>query len=238
MRHSNPTGRLGRLLFIPAIALLAAACGSAATTAPAPTTAGSAAPTGSALAASPGGPKAPEASPSPTGSALAASPSGSQAPEPSGATTSGDVPDNAVFLTFHGTNPTFSIQYVEGWQVTPQPDGVVIRDKDSSETVAVVARQADVAGYVAGTDLPALRAQAGFGLIRQDTVKVGGASYVHLAFHLTSPPDAVTGKQVPLTVDRYYVPGSSGLAIVSLATPDGVDNVDAFRQMIDSFRWS
>jgi hypothetical protein len=48
----------------------------------------------------------------------------------------------------------------------------------------------------------------------------------------------VTGKQVPLTVDRYYVPGSGGLAIVSLATPDGVDNVDAFRQMIDSFTWS
>jgi hypothetical protein len=53
-----------------------------------------------------------------------------------------------------------------------------------------------------------------------------------------SSPDAVTGKQVPLTVDRYYVPGAGGLAIVSLATPVGVDNVDAFRAMIASFRWS
>jgi len=39
-------------------------------------------------------------------------------------------------------------------------------------------------------------------------------------------------------VDRYYVPGPAGLAIVSLSTPDGVDNVDAFRQMIASFAWA
>ncbi len=143
-----------------------------------------------------------------------------------------------MFLAYRGTNPVFSIQYVEGWQVTPQPGGVMIRDKDSSETVAVVAPQADVAGYVTSIDLPALRAQAGFALIGQNTVKSGTSSYVHLAFHVMSPPDAVTGKQVPLTVDRYYVPGPAGLAVVSLATPDGVDNVDAFRLMIDSFRWS
>jgi hypothetical protein len=165
------------------------------------------------------------------------SPTTSQAPEGGGGTSSGDIPDNAVFLSYQGTNPAFTIQYVEGWQVTPQPDGVVIRDKDSSETVAVVAPQADVASYVSTTDLPALRAQAGFALAKQDTVKVGTSSYVHLVFHLPAPPDPVTGKQVPSTVDRYYVPGVNGLAVVSLSTPDGVDNVDAFRQMIESFRW-
>jgi hypothetical protein len=167
----------------------------------------------------------------------AASSGGSALPEPSGATTTGDIPDNAVFLKFHGATPAFSIQYVEGWQVTPQPDGVVIRDKDSSETVVIVASQADIRAYVASTDLPALQAQAGFSLVKQDTVAVGASKYVHLAYHVTSPPDPVTGKQLPLIVDRYYVPGSGGLAIVILATPSGVDNVDAFRQMVESFTW-
>ncbi|HEV2006300.1 MAG TPA: hypothetical protein VGQ85_06755, partial [Candidatus Limnocylindrales bacterium] len=46
-----------------------------------------------------------------------ASPEASIAPEASGGTTSGDIPDNAHFLPYHGTNPAFSIQYVEGWQV-------------------------------------------------------------------------------------------------------------------------
>ena len=218
MRRSIPTSPPYRLLLTAGIALVLAACGNAG------------------QSSSPGA-SSPGAS-SPGASSSAASPSGSQAPEASGGTTIGDIPDNAVYLTYHGANPTFSIQYVEGWQVTPQADGVAMRDKDSTETILIVASQADVSGYVSSTDLPALQRQAGFQLIKQDKVAAGGSNYVHLAYHLTSPLDAVTGKQVPLTIDRYYVPGPSGLAIVTLATPDGVDNIDAFHKMIASFAWA
>jgi hypothetical protein len=213
MRHSSTGPRLGSLLAIAGTALALAACGGAA-------------------ASTPG------SSATPSLLATSATPlASSAASEPAGGTTSGDIPDNAVFLTYHGGAPTFSIPYVEGWQVSPQSAGVIIRDKDSSETVAVVDSQADAATYLQGTDLPALQGQAGFALIKQDTLTVGSTTYQHLAFHLTSTPDAVTGKQVPLTVDRYYVARANKVAIVSLATPDGVDNVDAFRQMIEGFRW-
>jgi hypothetical protein len=172
-----------------------------------------------------------------TATAAAVEPSASQEPDTGTGTTTGDVPDNAVFLTYKDPTLGFSIQYVEGWQVTRDPAGVTIRDKDSSELVQVVPPQSDVAGYVSGTDLPALRQQTGFSLIRQDTVRVGSKSLIHLVYDIPSPPDPVTGKQVPSAVDRYYVPGPSGLAVVSLSTPKGVDNVDAFRQMIESFKW-
>ena len=172
-----------------------------------------------------------------TATAAAVEPSASQEPDTGTGTTTGDVPDNAVFLTYKDPTLGFSIQYVEGWQVTRDPGGVTIRDKDSSELVQVVPPQSDVAGYVSGTDLPALRQQTGFSLIRQDTVRVGTKSFIHLVYDIPSPPDPVTGKQVPSAVDRYYVPGPSGLAVVSLSTPKGVDNVDAFRQMIESFKW-
>lgn len=160
------------------------------------------------------------------------------ASEGGGGTTSGDVPDNAVFLTHRDTTLGFSIDYVEGWQVRQAPDGVVIKDKDSSEIVSLIATPPDLAGYVSGTDLPRLQGQTGFKLIGQDTVKVGAQKLIHLRYHLPTPPDPVTGKRVPSTVDRYYVPGSAGVAVVSLSTPDGVDNVDAFRQMIESFTWT
>lgn len=159
------------------------------------------------------------------------------ASEPPGGTTSGDIPDNAVFLSYSGGEPAFSIDYVEGWQVNPRPDGVVIRDKDSSETVAIVALPSDLGAWIMATDLPGLQAEAGFTLVKQDRVKVGAFTYDHLVYHLPAPPDPVTGKRVPSTVDRYYVPGSAGLAVVSLSTPDGIDNVDGFRQMIESFKW-
>jgi hypothetical protein len=164
-------------------------------------------------------------------------PDASQQPDTGTSTAAGDIPDNAVFLTYRSGAWRFLIQYVEGWQVTTENDGVVIRDKDSSETVQVTQLPSDIAAYVANTDLASLRAMDGFRLVRQDRAKVGSKVFIHLVYHIPSPPDPVTGKQVPSTVDRFYAPGP-GLAIVSLATPDGVDNVDAFRQMITSFKWS
>ena len=192
-------------------------------------------------AASSGSPSASSMAESPaaaTASPPAVEASASQEPDTGTGTTTGDVPDNAVFLTYKDATLGFSIQYVEGWQVTRDPAGVTIRDKDSRELVEVVPSQSDVAGYVSGTDLPALRQQTGFSLVRQDTVKVRSKSLIHLVYDIPSPPDPVTGKQVPSAVDRYYVPGPSGLAVVSLSTPKGVDNVDAFRQMIESFKWA
>jgi hypothetical protein len=183
---------------------------------------------------------APTETGAPTTSAPAdasAAPGESQASDIGGSTAAGDVPDNAVFLTYQQASIGFSIQYVEGWQVTTQPDGVVIHDKDSSETVTAAALPSDVAAYISSTDLPSLQSQAGYKLVKQDTVKVGSSNYHHVVYHILSPADPVTGKQVPSTVDRYYLPGTSQLAVVSLSTPDGVDNVDAFRQMIESFRW-
>jgi hypothetical protein len=215
MRFSLSGPRFGSLLAGVAAAFALAACGG--------------------NAASAGG-----SSPTPSQVATSATPSqlATSAPsEPAGGTTSGDIPDNAVFLTYNATASAFSIPYVEGWQVSPQSAGVIIRDKDSSETVAVVDSQDDAATYLQSVDLPALQGLAGFKLIKQDTLAVGSTTYQHLAFHLTSTPDPVTGKQVPLTVDRYYIGRANKVAIVSLATPDGVDNVDAFRQMIEGFRW-
>ena len=222
-------------LFAGILCLMIAACGGST---------GVATPAASAPPAGAGGLASPTTTMAPSGSAVTSAPTPdatppveSQPPDTGGGTTSGDVPDNAVFLTYQQAALGFSIQYVEGWQVTTRPDGVVIHDKDSSETLVVTKLPTDLAAYVKSTDLPALQAAAGFKQVKQDTVKVGGATYDHLAYHVLSPADPVTGKQVPSTVDRYYVPGSSQLAIVSLSTPDGVDNVDAFRQMIESFRW-
>ena len=52
-----------------------------------------------------------------------------------------------------------------------------------------------------------------------------------------SAPNPVTGKRVTLTVDRYYLGHAGKEAIVDLGTPIGVDNVDAYRLTIESFRW-
>ena len=95
----------------------------------------------------------------------------------------------------------------------------------------------DIKGYISSTDLPALQETDGFKLVTQDTVKIHGKQIDHLQYEQLSPPDPVTNKRLPSLVDRYYIPGTTGLAVISLSTPKKVDNVDAFKQMVESFAW-
>ena len=52
-----------------------------------------------------------------------------------------------------------------------------------------------------------------------------------------SAPNQVTGKRVTLMVDRYALAHAGRVAIVDLGTPTGVDNIDAYKKMIASFKW-
>ena len=230
MHHTLRPNRLLRILLIAMTIAGTAACGSKGATT-------SASPSLPTLSTSPSPAETPASTGTPAPS-TAVAPSASQEPDNPTGTSSGDVPDNAVFLTYHDPKGGYSIQYVEGWQVSPVANGTTIRDKDSSETIEVANGPTDAALFLAGTDLPSLQAQQDFKLIKQDSVKVNGKPLLHLLYETLSPPDPVTGKQVAQAVDRYYVPGSKAIAVVTLATPKGVDNVDAFRQMIESFRWA
>src|SRR5205823_8103994 len=66
---------------------------------------------------------------------------------------------------------------------------------------------------------------------------ISGSPAFKVVYRTVSAPNAVTGKRVTLTVDRYYLSHGGAEAIVDLGTPVGVDNVDAYRLMIESFRW-
>src|SRR5262249_24892288 len=61
---------------------------------------------------------------------------------------------------------------------------------------------------------------------------------VKVVYSTESAPNGVTGKRVKLVVDRYYLWNHGRRAVVELGTPEGVDNVDAYRLLIESFRWS
>ena len=155
---------------------------------------------------------------------------------------SGDVPDNAVFVTYTSPSNLYSIQYVEGWAVQQLAnDGVSITDIDSSEVVNIVALPSgDLTNYVSATDEPQLKSSVqDYQRVDLKTVQVHNQPVVVLSYNSTSAPDAVTGKQRAVTSLRYYLPGPNNqLAILTLTTPPDVDNVDAFNQMLGSFTWT
>jgi hypothetical protein len=152
-------------------------------------------------------------------------------------TAAGDIPDNQVFLTFRDAKATYSIKYPEGWAQNGSGDRVTFQDKNNLVQITVATGSSvNVAG--AAAEMAQLKQQTAslrFDAPRQ--VTLSGKPAVKVVYSTESAQNPVTGKRVKLVVDRYYVPGAGKHAVVDLGTPEGVDNVDAYRLMSESFRW-
>jgi hypothetical protein len=183
-------------------------------------------------------------SPSPATSSSTASPGASAAPE-SGAALSadaksaatGDIPDTQNFLTLSAPRLRVAMLYPEGWTVQERGSSVSIADKNNLVRISVSGGSAPTGASVQaqlvalGRSTPGLKA----GRARAISLKSGPA--VKATYTTQSAPNPVTGKQVTLTVDRYELAHAGRLAIVDLGTPVGVDNIDAYKRMIESFKW-
>lgn len=171
-----------------------------------------------------------------TGAAATPEGSGALAADAKSAAT-GDIPDNQNFLTFSDLRLRVAMLYPEGWTVQQTPSEVSIKDKNNLVRISVsrgpapttTSAQAQLAALKRSN--PTLTA----GTPQTVTLKSGPA--VKVTYTTTSAPNPVTGKRVTLTVDRYELAHAGRLAIVDLGTPVGVDNVDAYKRMIGSFRW-
>jgi hypothetical protein len=124
------------------------------------------------------------------------------------AAATGDIPDNQVFLAYKG--PGYSVKYPEGWTKSGSGTNLTFNDKDNSIHLVVRGGAPPVPLH-------------------------GGRAKVTI--HRLGKPNAVTGKQPQLIIDRYVYGGGGKVAVLDLATPKGVDNVDAYRLISNSFRW-
>ena len=150
------------------------------------------------------------------------------------AAAAGDIPDNQVFLVFRNARAGYSMKYPEGWAQQGGSNTVVFRDKNNIVRIAVGVGPAPTAASVKQE----LRRLKGASVVSapQPMRLPGGRAY-KVVYSTESRANAVTGKRVRLVVDRYYVAHGGRHAVIDLGTPQGVDNVDAYRLMIESFRW-
>jgi hypothetical protein len=153
------------------------------------------------------------------------------------ATATGDIPDNQNFLTFKDAKDGFSMKYPEGWAQKRAPSGITFQDKNNLVRVEVhnggTPTVASVTQELAKlkTANPTLTAQT------PTSMTVKGKPAIKVTYTTTSAPNQVTGKRVTLMVDRYVFSKNGRVAVLDLGTPKGVDNVDAYRLMSESFTW-
>ena len=149
----------------------------------------------------------------------------------------GDIPDNQVFLTFRDGAARYSIKYPEGWTQAGSGRDVTFRDKNNLVHIVVGAGGAPSPSSVTA-QLRALKASnPTLQFQPPQTMTIGGAKVIKAVYTTRSAPNPVTGKRVTLIVDRYELAKGAERAVVDLGTPKGVDNVDAYRMMIQSFKW-
>jgi hypothetical protein len=170
-----------------------------------------------------------------SGSTSANAPAALSAESRSAAT--GDIPDNQVFLVFDNGRAGYSIKYPEGW--TQQGGGGDVTFKDKNNLVhIVVAHGGTPSTGVVATQLSALkRSTPTLAFTAPHPMQIGSSRAIKATYTTQSAPNPVTGKRVTLIVDRYELARGGRVAVVDLGTPRGVDNVDAYRMMIESFQW-
>ncbi|MGD9734099.1 MAG: hypothetical protein AB7V58_00585 [Solirubrobacterales bacterium] len=149
----------------------------------------------------------------------------------------GDIPDNQVFLLFTNKPAGYAVRYPEGWARTGSGNDVTFREKGNVIHIAV--HKGPMPSEATATEGveelqkadPTVKSQA------PENVELKGQPGVKIEYSRQSAPDPVTGKSVPLVVDRYEIGNGGKVAVIDLATPEGVDNVDAYRMISESFQW-
>jgi hypothetical protein len=147
------------------------------------------------------------------------------------ATGAGDIPDNQVFVAYSGKS--FSMKFPEGWTQSGRGDNVTFRDKNNIVRIVIVPGGAPT---VASIKLVVAAHKGATPAGAPTRLKLNGLPAVTLTYKTTSAPNAVTGKRLTLTVDRYELAKGGKRVVVDLGSPVGVDNVDAYRMMIQSLR--
>ena len=147
------------------------------------------------------------------------------------ATGAGDIPDNQVFVVYPGAS--FTMKYPEGWAQSGGADNVTFRDKNNIVRIVILPGTAPTVTSVR-QEIAKLKGATGAGT--PTTLTLDGRPAVKVTYKTISAPNAVTGKRLTLTVDRYVLAKNGKRAIVDLGSPVGVDNVDAYRLMIESLR--
>ena len=172
-------------------------------------------------------------------------PSGTSGPSgPSGVNVTesnpvGDIPDSQAFVGYTPTRGGYTARVPEGWARTDTGTGALFSDKYNSIRADGTAAPAAPTVRSGRAEVAAIRAAAqGFTAGDVTTVQRPAGPAVLITYRADSPPSEVTGKVVSRAVERYEFWRNGKTVVLTLSAPVGSDNVDPWRTVTDSFRWT
>jgi hypothetical protein len=152
----------------------------------------------------------------------------------------GDIPDNQAFVRFTPPGGGFSVKVPEGWARRAAGGAVVFTDKLNAIRIESHGASAPLTVRTArGAELARLsRSVKGFRPGKVSTVARTAGPAVRVTYLAAAAPNPVTGKAGTDAVERYVFFHSGRDVVLTLSGPKGADNVDPWRLVTDSLRWS
>jgi hypothetical protein len=150
-----------------------------------------------------------------------------------------DIPDDQAFITF--TSPAgFALKVPEGWALHDGGRETVF--SDTYNRIALSAESAsrpfDLA-YATSTLAPEIEKMGRAVRITEIAeIKLKPGRTVKIAYDANSEPNEITNKHVRQENERFYFVRKRQLVMLNLTTPKGADNVDQWRLISSSFRWT
>ncbi len=152
----------------------------------------------------------------------------------------GDIPDTQAFVAYRPPGAAFSVKVPEGWGRRTAGGAVVFTDKLNAVRIqSAPARTPLTVAAARQRDLPRLAAVVpGFADARVSRVHRTAGPAIRITYRADGAPDAVTGKRRRLDVERYVFSHAGRVVVLTLSGPQGADNVDPWRLVTDSVRFS
>lgn len=151
----------------------------------------------------------------------------------------GDIPDDQAFVTYQSSTGGYSLETPEGWAQMESGTDVTFSDKLNSVSVQILdAAQAPTVDTATSDEIPHLeQGLSAFEKVLVQSVDLPAGKAILIRYRANATPDTVTGKEIRVEVDRYELFKAGKEAVISLSSPAGADNVDAWNQISRSFAW-
>ncbi len=151
----------------------------------------------------------------------------------------GDIPDDIAFVPYSPNAAGFTVTAPEGWSRKETANGAIFTDKYNIIQIDWRATtQAPTPSSVALAVKANLNVSKGFKFLSATTVKRTAGNAVLVTYLVGSAPNEVTGKSIPVAVERYEFFKNGKSVVLTLSGAKGADNVDPWRIVTNSFAWA
>jgi hypothetical protein len=152
----------------------------------------------------------------------------------------GDIPDNQVYVGYKPPGGGYTVKVPEGWSRTNAGGTVVFTSNLNS--IQLQSSSTGTAPTVASAKqsiVPQLaRSVDGFSTPKVSIVSRKAGKAVLITYFAWGKPNQVTGKKPPEAVERYVFFHKGKEVTLTLSGEKNADNVDPWRAVTDSLRWT